>query len=59
MVRTPNEGGGVDGVGFVRDVAICVKVSNLIRWFCGTRWIIFPLELAICVEDVDEFLTDF
>ena len=33
VVGTPNEGGDVHVVCFVRDVSICVKISNLIHIF--------------------------
>ena len=51
MVRTPNEGGDVNGIGFVCLCTSGVEVSDFVRFLCFGG-VVLPLELTVFVEDV-------
>ena len=57
MVRTPDEGRCMNGIGFIRDFPIGIEVPDLISFlrFCG---VIFKLNLFMLIEDVHRFVAD-
>jgi hypothetical protein len=48
----------VDRVRLICDITVCVQVSDFVGLLCGTGGVVFPLELAVLIENVDEFLAD-
>ena len=57
MICTPDESCLVNGVCFIGDISISIKVSNFVGFFGFCR-MIFPLDLTVFIEDIDEFLAD-
>ena len=57
VVRTPHKRCDVDGIRFVRLLTRCIEITDFVGFF--SFFCVFPLELAVLVEDVFEFLADF
>jgi hypothetical protein len=55
MVRTPDEGCLVHVIGFICDVSIGIEVPDFVGFFCFCG-MVFPLDLSMLIEYVDEFL---
>jgi hypothetical protein len=49
----------VHRVRLIRYLTVRGEISDFVRGLCRTRWVVFPLDLSVLVEDVDEFLADF
>jgi hypothetical protein len=54
MVRASNKCGYMNGICFICYLSVTRQVSNFIRLLCVCG-MIFPLELTMFIEDVDEF----
>ena len=54
MVRHTHKRRRVDRVRLICDITVCVQVSDFVGLLCGTGGVVFPLELAVLIENVDE-----